>query len=364
MSHGLFICFIFLIMGCDSNENEVILDRNISSKYFLEPIDSVKFHSNFDSLRSENKSFLDHRYGYSILMDSNNLFNLTSINSNNEVVRYNFNSGNITNFGKTTNFDIEAFKIDKDEILLMYNDSLHVVDFELSSIKSIRFPKANIKRKHDIDFSMENRSNVFEYKNNYFLLYYIVNENNEGEEIYANTDPLLYFFDADTSYFTGSLENDTMFLFQYFRYPVINTDSSYIYFSSRVSNSLTMADENGNIKTIQIDETDNKYLPFEYRDQYQISKIKKYRFSSAYNKEILINSKHLFLIREIPTKIYINEGIKEYETKLEVIVYDKELNRLKNFFIDKSSYSYITLKEEKLYLFNLLKQKYYEFEVY
>ena len=128
-------------------------------------------------------------------------------------------------------------------------------------------------------------------------------------------------------------------------------------------NCISKSNSSLTVKHNRIDENKNGYLKLNPEDQYQISKLKKYRFTSFYNKSLIHSGENTYLIREFLHDSHYKKGIKNYNHDIELIVFNKNLEKQKSLFIKDNAYSFTFIKEGKLYLFNIQKNKYYIYEI-
>ncbi|WP_457618657.1 hypothetical protein [Lutibacter sp.] len=359
VSIGLLLILFFTLNSCTEKGKENSFKTKVSSIKYLTPIDSVDFVYKSPSWKGDSVNYYDNRYGYSLFLNMNNTFELVSINSNNELHRFNFKS-NLHSYSKPIcKNEILAFSIDSNYLSLLYNDTLYVKDFQLKNIDKFPFPKPNIQREHGIDFSIENNSNLFKINNYYVIMYYIVDEKGE----YRSTKYLFYYFNKEEAFFSNKMCEELEKSFQYFRYPAIVTDNNFIYHAPRIMNCISKSNSSSTVKHNRIDEKKDGYLKLNPEDQYQISKLKKYRFTSFYNKCIMSSGENIYLLREFLYNSYFEKGVKKYNHDIELIVFNKNLEKQKSYFIKDNAYSFTFIKNNKLYFFNLNKNKYYSYEI-
>lgn len=358
---GVLLFTVFFI-GCDrENQDKVIYQEKFD---YLSPIDSISFNYVLNLPKERNEEiYPDNRYGQNIHLDSNGCFIYTNINSLNELHTFNFCTNEHTFSETICNYRIDAFKIDSSRIYLLYNDTFYIKDYNLNTLDSFKFSSPTFNQKNRIDFTIENNSNLYKIKDYFALMYYVVDIEEDNSETYRNTDSLFYFFNRDTSYFAIRGCEESHVDFQYFRYPAIISDSDYLYHVHRTVNCISKSNEKSTIINKPIESTKNNYLNISNEDQYQISKLKKYRFSSDYNREILNYENYIFLIKEIPSKIYLEDDIINYNHILQIRKFDKQLNDIGNYYIKDNSMSYSFIKKGQLLIFSFTKQKYYIYEM-
>ncbi len=349
---GVLFSSVFILVGCNEDK-ELSNDKMI----FLTPVDSLNFNYASDSWKKSNPDYSENRYGYAIFLDTNDAFCYVSIDSDNQLHKFNFKTNIHSYSEKICTEKIEAYKLDSTSIYLLYNNTFYIKNYQLKTIDSFKYQSPIINKKHAIDFSVENSANLFKVKDYFALMYYVVDEMPDGTNLYRNSDYLFYFFNRDTAFFAskGCQELDTSF--QYFRYPAITSDSEYLYHSPRVMNCISKSNNVSTIINSKIDTIRKNYLSINHSDQYKISKLKKYRFSTDYNRDLILSGKYLYLIKEILDKIYYKDNVRKYEHVLEIKKFDKQLKHIRTFYIQDKIYSFAYIKEEKLYLFDIYKNK-------
>lgn len=353
----LFLSIFFLISGCDKNK---IIDKE---RTFLTPIDSIHFNYSSDSWKGINSNYSENRYGRKLMLDSNNNFWYFSIDSENQLHKFNFGTNKHSYSKKICNYKIEAYKLDTSLIYLLFDNKLVIKDYHLNTIDSFVYLAPTINKKHGIDFDLENSHSIFKVKNYLALLYYVVDTMSDGTNFYRMSDPLFYFFNRDTAFFAsnGCYKTDTSF--QYFRYPNVISDQEYLYHAPKVMNCISKSNEISTLLNVQIDTIRNNYLSINHSDQYQISKLKKYRFSSDYNREIKVSENFIYLLKEIPSKIYYEDKVRKYEHFLEISKFNKQLKLIETLNIKDKFYSFSFIKNKKLYLFDIYKNKCLIYEI-
>lgn len=356
---GLLFILFFIVNSCTEKRNENSNKTKIKSITYLIPIDSVDFDYNSTSWKGDSLNYYDNRYGYSLFQNADNTFKLVSINSNNELHHFDFKSNLHTYSKPFCKNELLAFSIDSSHINVLYNDTFYVKDYQLKNVDKFPFPKPNIQREHGIDFSIENNSNLFKVGNYFAIMYYIVDEKEE----YRSTKYLFYYFNRDKAFFSNKMCQELENSFQYFRYPVVVSDEKFIYHAPRIMNCISKSNSSLTVKHNRIDENKNGYLKLNTEDQYQISKLKRYRFTSFYNKSLIHSGENTYLIREFLHDSHNKKGIKNYNHDIELIVFNKNLEKQKSLFIKDNAYSFTFIKDGKLYLFNIQKNKYYIYEI-
>jgi len=350
----LFVSLLFLF-GCNEvkktgNELNFLKEE----KSFLAPFDSLSYNYSSDSWKGKLANYSENRYGQMLTLDSGNNFCYLSIDTDNELHRFNFSTNEHSYSSKICNSTIQAYKIDSSLIYLLYDDILFIKNFQLNTIDSFSYKHPVIDQQHGIDFTLENNSNLFKMKDYFALMYYVVDELPDGSGLFKNSENLFYFFNKDTSFFSGEgCEKLQDSVFQYFRYPTVTNDNGSIYHAPRVLNCISKTSEVSTIINSEIDAKTNNYLTINHLDQYEISKLKKYRFSTDYNREIINSGAYIYLIKETPDKIYYENGVRKYKHSLELRKFDMELNFIKTYYIQNKFYSFTYIDNDKLYLFDI-----------
>lgn len=350
---GVLLFCISLLGGCaDNNETSIYLDGEIP---FLEPVDTLTFHYENTSIKANSTGYSENRYGQVVLMDSNNNWHYWSIDSDKQLHHYDFRTGVHSYSDTITGESIQAYKLDASFIYLLYGDYLYVKDYTLHSLDSFPFPRPVIDQMHGIDFSIENSYNLVKTNQYFMLMYYVVDKQENGTSRYRNTYDAFYFFNRDTSFFAirGCVSADSVF--QYFRYPALTYDGEYLYAAPRVKNCIARFSESLVAEYSVIEEDRNNYLTLEHADQYEISKLKKYRFSSDYNRDILIDGHHVYLIKEVPRKIYLENGVRMYDRILKVVAFNKDLSGSHSAYLEDQKYQISWVHKDRLYLFDFSK---------
>lgn len=355
---GVLFSSIFILTGCE-------VEKDLSSEdiHFLAPTDSLNFNYSSDSWKTFNPDYSEKRYGYSIFLDSNKTFNYVSIDSDNQLHKFNFDSNTHSYSKKICNGKINAYKLDSTLIYLLYDNTLYIKDYQLKTVDSFRYQSPIINKQHAIDFSVENNANLFKVKDYFVLMYYVVDEMADGTNLYRNSDYLFYFFNRDTTFFASKGCKGLDTTFQYFRYPAISSDSEYLYHTPRVMNCISKSNSDSTILNSKIDTIRKNYLSINHSDQYEISKLKKYRFSTDYNRDLILSGSFIYLIKEIPYKIYYENNVRTYEHILELKKFDKQLKHTKTFYIQDKIYSFAYIGEGKLFLFDINKNKALSYEI-
>lgn len=336
-----------ILVGCKSSEKSKSNEIN-----FNNPIDSIEFNYLSETLKKTNINYSENLYGDIVLKDSSNKFKYYSINSDNQLHIFDF-STNIHYYSKKIcNYDIKGYMIDSSHIYLLYNDFFYIKDFNLNTLDSFKYPKPKINKKHDFDFSIENTSNIFKLKNYFVIMYYEVDNISKGQDLYKNTDKLFYFFNKDTSFFNGNNCNINDTTFQYFRYPAVASDGNYLYHAPRVMNCISKTNNISTIINSKIVTKKGNYLTCSFNDQFEISKLKKYRFSTDYNRNIITDGDYVYLFTEIPLRIYEEQNVKKYDRILKLTKYNKNLKLMKTYFIKNKNYNYPFISNNKLYIIN------------
>lgn len=355
LAHPSCIVGVCIFLFCCSCENRGVVQNDTES--YLKPLDTLFFNysSNTDKSGSE---YLDNRYGYRIVGLPDGSFKYYSIDSDNQFHEFDFKTSTHTYSENRFQGEIDAYLIDTTEVYLLSGNWLYVLDYQLTIIDSFFYSTPHVPHeKYGIDFSLESGSNLYRVDDYFVLLYYVVDELEDGTGLYRNTDSLFYFFNADTAFFTGRgcAERDTAF--QYFRYPCIAVNNGFIFHSPKMLNCIAKSDENSTILSRKIDTVRKNYLSFRHSDQYQMSKLKRYRFSSDYNRELVIDQGRMFLFTQIPEKIYYKENVRKYEHIFQLNEFDENLVLKKTSYIKHDSYSFSYLNDDTLYLFNKFKNR-------
>ncbi|MCO5259607.1 MAG: hypothetical protein M9916_05640 [Crocinitomicaceae bacterium] len=351
------LILMYSLLGCNSNSNQRIKESDKIT--YLHPVDSISFTYQSSSWKGNSSNYTENQYGQNMFIDSNNNFKYVSINSRNEIHVFDFGTNQHSYSEPITSSNLEAWLIDSNLIYLLYNDTLHIKDYDLNTIDAFAYKKPKIKLPHGIDFSVENNNSLFKVNDYYVLMYYVVDKN----EWYRNTKYLFYYFNQDTSFFSNKVCEELETSFQYFRYPVIASDGFFLYHAPRVLNCISKSNELKTQNHSIIDNLKNNYLSLKHIDQYQISKLKKYRFSTDYNKEVFITTDYVYLLKEFPIDIHVENNIQIYNHNLELIKFDKNLKKISSYYIKDNVYYYAFMKEKKMYLFNFKKNKYYVYEI-
>lgn len=360
-SIGLFFTVLTILVGCNDNNGDNEVSKNILT--YISPIDSTEFNYSSASRKDNHNDFSEIRFGQNLYLTSDKQMFYASINSDNELHTFNFKTTEHTYSKPICSSKIDAFKIDSSEIYLLYDSVFYVKDYQLNTLDSFVYTHPKIDQKHAIDFSSENNSNLFKIKNYFVLMYYVVDEKPDNTNVYKNTEYLFYYFNRDTSFFASKGCPELATTFQYFRYPAVASDGEFLYHTPRVINCISKSDEHKTWINSPINKLKNNYLSINPEDQYQISKLKRYRFSTDYNRDLILTKNNIYLIKEIPSKIYYEQNVRMYETVLELKKFDKQLNLIKTTYIKDKIYSYALIKEGKLLLFNFYKNKYYTYEI-
>lgn len=355
---GVLFLSVFLLIGCDESK-----ELSTENKILLTPIDSLIYDYSSDTQKITNPDYSENRYGYYIFLDSNEQFIYLSINSDNQLHKFNFDSNVHSYSEKICNSNIDAYMIDSSNIYLLYNNIFYIKNHQLKTIDSFTYESPNLSQKHAIDFSVENNANLFRIKDYFALMYYVVDEMPDGTNLYRNSDELFYFFNRDTAFFASKGCNELNTSFQYFRYPAIISDNEFLYHTPRVMNCLSKSNSVSTFQNSKIDGVGKNYLTINHSDQYEISKLKKYRFSTDYNRDLILSGSFIYLIKEIPDKIYYEKNVRTYEHVLEIKKFDKKLKHIKTSYIKDKIYSFAFVKEGNLYLFDINRNKALIYEI-
>lgn len=355
-SIGLLFIILAIQTGCKEN-------INTDQKSYLSPVDSLAFNYTSASWRGNDPNYSDYRFGKHMFIDSSRTFVYVTIDSDKQLHTYNFKTSMHTYSKQICSSNIDAFKIDSSLVYLVFDGTFYVKDYQLNTIDSFPYASPNITQKHDIDFSIENNSNLFRIGNYYALMYYVVDEKPDGTNLYRNSDRLFYYFNRDTAFFANKTCPEADTTFQYFRYPAVTNDSEHIYHAPRVLNCISRSNWDGTSINTSIDTSKNNYLTIRADEQYEISKLRTYRFSTDYNRDLIASGNYIYLIKEFPNKIYYENNVRTYDHILEVKKFDKQLKVIKTFYIKDNSYSFAFIEDNKLYLFNLDKNKCLVYEI-
>jgi len=353
----LFLSFIFF--SCHSSGN-----RPDNEFTYVLPVDSFTFDYKSKTRKSLSSKYSENRYGRKIVRDKDGTLKYLSIDSDKQLHQFLFKSNSHTYSEKICNKEIDGYMIDSSLIYLLYDSTFYIKDFNLSTIDSFKFRPPSLTQKHGIDFSGENGSNLFRFKEYFFLMYYVIDKLKDGDEIYRNSDYLFYFFNKDTAFFASKGCEELQETFQYFRYPSVANNNKYIFHAPKVLNCISKSNEERTKINASIDSTQNhNYLKINHSDQFVISRLKKYRFSTDYNKNILLTDKYVLLLKEIPERIYLEENVRKYDIVLQIDKFDLDLNFIKSFYIKDKSYSEAYVEKDSLYLFKLNKNKTFVYEI-
>lgn len=345
-----------LVMNSCTNhvDNTVNVNDNLT---FLLPKDSMFFDYSNETRKNTDLDYFESRYGYYVSIDENNNFVYLSIDSDNQLHKFESKTNTHSYTKKIWSDKIDAYKIDNEQVYLLYNDVFHIKNYQLQTLDSFPYKSPSINQRHSIDFSGENNSNLFKVGDYYALMYYVVDDMPDGSSLYRNHEKLFYFFNRDTAFFGGNDCIEFKNSFQYFRFPAITSDNQSIFHAPRVLNCISKTNHTSTKINSKIDYEENNYLSFEHSDQYEISKLKNYRLGSHYNRDLLVSGDNIYLIREIPQKIYFEEGVKKYKHIIEIRKYDKELNHIESYYIENNVYSLISIKNGRVFLFDFEKNK-------
>lgn len=335
----------------DEEKYELLLDDII----YLKPVDSLFF--DFDSETRDlvnyyDNNYVENRYGYHLFVDSNEIFNYVSIDSYNRLHIFNFKTYVHSYSEPICNCNIDAYKIDSEYLYVLCDSIFYIKDYNLKTLDYFSYKTPYLEEINSIDFSVENESNLYKINEYFVVMYYVVNEIEDGSKLYSNTNKLFYFFNRDTSFFASEGCKEHLSSFHYFRFPAVASDGEYLYHTHRVMNCISKSNEIATIINAEIEENDN-YLSLEFSDQYEMSKLKKYRYSTDYNRNLYFSNEFVYLIKEIPVKIYYEDDIRKYELALKVIKFDKELTKIHTAYISERIYSFAYISDEKLFLFNI-----------
>lgn len=356
---GLLFALIYILVGCNHQQEKLkskILYTGIS---YVSAIDSVSFNYESESWKGSNSDYNDYRYGQNIFVDSSKSFRYVSINSENELHFFDFHTNEHSYSKPICNDKIDAYKIDSSLIYLLYNNIFYVKDYQLKTLDSFVYKQPNIRYQHDIDFSIENSSNLFKIKQYFVLMYYVIDKTGE----YRNTKYLFHYFNKEVSFFANKMCDELDTSFQYFRFPAVTSDNNFLYHTPRVLNCVSKSNELKTVKHVAIDTAKNNYLSLDHEDQYHISRLKKYRFSTDYNKDLICSGDNVYLLKEFTKEKSFKNGIQVYKHNLELIKFDKKLNKLKSIYIKENLYDYALIFNKRLYLFNFQKNKYYIYDI-
>lgn len=348
---GVLLLSIMTTMGCNENQ------EGINKRVFLMPIDSLVFNYSSDSRQKSNPDYAENRFGYAIFRDTSHHFRYFSIDSENQLHTFDFGTNSHSYSEKIVEGNIQAYLLDSLSLKIIVDNIFYIKDYQLKTIDSFKFTPPTFEKKHGIDFSVENSSNLFKVRDYFVLMYYIIDELPDGTNIYRNSNELFYFFNRDTAFFSGKGCQELDNSFQYFRYPAIASDHEHLYHTPRVLNCISKSNHIATVLNSKVDTNRANYLSINHYDQYEISKLKKYRFSTDYNRDLILSDKHLYLIKEIPEKIYYKDNVRMYQHILEIKKFDKQLKSLKTFYIQDKFYSFAYILDEKLYLFNIQQNK-------
>lgn len=350
--------FLIVIFNCGCNQNQ----QNTRIIDYLEPIDSVLIKGfNDTTIMALNSN--PNRYGEFLFRDSNDCFVYRSLNSNNQLHMYNICT-NVHDYSERL-FDneINAALLDTHFMYVLTENQFYQMDYQLKIIDSFFFKQPKINLNHGIDFDFENHSNLFKVNEYFVVMYYEIVDKSDGTKIYQNTNPIFYYFNKDTAFFASNSPSLKDSSFQYFRYPAIASDQNHLYHIERMNNHLLKSNQTEVSERTIIDSVQSNYWSMKHEDQYNLSKMKKIRFSTHYNRQVLAGKEHVLVATEYPSKIANVDGIRTYNHDIILRFYDKSLNRLKSYRIRDNAISYIYYSRSLLYIFNFHKQKYYVYKV-
>jgi len=352
------LLFLFLINATSCQQGSESESKRVEFAYDL-PVDSGSFNYDDRSGNETDRDYVENRFGRGIFK-VNNHFVYKSIDSENRLHSFDFSTNTHSYSKKICNSKIDGFKIENERIYLLYDSIFFVKDHLLNTIDSFPFPSPIIDGKHSIDFSMENGSNIIKNKDFFGVVYYQVDPISGN---YGNTEKIFYLFNKDTAFFVGQNCQEVDTTFQYFRYPCVAEEEQFIYFSPKIGNCISRVGVQGNEISAKIDSSSSRYLTLNSEDQYQISRLKKYRLSSDYNRRIILSNDYVFLLKEFKKRSYVKDNIMQYERDLILKKFDKNLNAKGSIYIKNTPFSNIYLEGNTLYLFSFLKQKFYVYEV-
>lgn len=356
---GLLICWIFCFSSCVDSlkiKNKETTRKKIN--YTL-PSDSIEFSYCTSSWKKSSFNYSENQYGQNVYRDKNNHLMYASINSLNELHTFDFQTNKHSYSKEITDENIDAYLIENERFNLIYENNLIVKDFKLRTLDSFIFNLPKIIQQNGIDFSMENKSNLFKVNNYFVLMYFVV----DHRKVYRNSKLLFYYFNKDTAFFNNRMCKELENSFQYFRYPAVCSDGKFLIHSPRVLNCISKSNE---IKTClhkKIHLKDNYYLKIKPEDQYEMSRLKKYRFSTYYNKEILFLDGNYYLLQEFPSKITYFKEIPTYKHSLRLQKYNNNLEKIKSIIIKDNVYQTLFIEGNYFYVINFNLNKCYKYEI-
>lgn len=356
------LLFIISSFSCNNNNNAGKPLSKVSYDYLL-PVDSINFDYTTGSKLSSNTEYSEDFYGQNRVWLKDGSFLYASINSRKELHVFDFKTNKHQYSKQICPYSIKAYRVDSGAIYLIYNGFFYKKNFQLKTLDSFRYPAPSISKPHGIDYDKENNANLFKVGDYFALMYYIIDKAKDGSDSYRHTNYLFYYFNKDTSFFAdkGCLDKNPSF--EYFRYPALTSDGGYIYHAPRVKNCLAKSNYLKTLFTKPIDSSKNNYLTLQPNDQYLVSKVKRFRFSTDYNRDLLVTPNSLFLLKGFPKRIYKKKGITKYERNLELIEFDKQLNVKNHFYIRDTKYTFVFINGRNLFLFNFEKGKYYVYKI-
>lgn len=356
---GVLFLLILTMFSCNQ-----ISERSSGSESgqinFVTPVDSGGFEFSSPSLKTEDVNYSDNRYGSEFFIDKTGNLAYFSIDSEKEIHRYNIGGSEHSYSEKIIEGEIEGFRIEDSTIYILADSIFYVKNHGLQTLDSFNYLPPKIENKYGIDFSTEVGFNLFKVQDFYGIIYYEV-DSETG--VYGTTDSLFYLFNADTAFFTGHLCPSIATSFQYFRYPCLDVDNEFIYHAPKVGNCISKTRIGGETLTKSITDDSNRYLDLKVEDQYQISLLKKYRYTTDYNRKIMVNDDNIFLVKEFLIDAYQENKITKYNRGIEVVKFDKDLSLVKTYRLDVPSFSHAVLDGNKLIILSLYREKFYVYEV-
>jgi len=347
------------------HSNQTISKINVK-KYnkIIEPSNkNIKFKSNIYNIK--NNFYIP--LNSSVFID-NNINSLIYINSNYDVILYNYynNSFDILYNNKLNNISYSSsIKLKNNIIYYFYNGNINIIKINLFNLSLDSFELKSYNEKHLLYY---NNSYILYNKNSYFTIY----KNNKTKNISLNSKLIsvniknniniitynisknsIYYFDINNKYNLNFIKNITIYNFNIKYISANNGLSSIIYNNFTAENILNNIFYN--IKNINNNLLYSKYLYiYENNKTYNTSIIYKNNVSYNSNTIIMYNdyniiiynttflySKYYIKINSEKQKIYFNKTLISFNvtSKLSYKLFIKTND--KNFELKNKNFTYI-----------------------
>lgn len=349
----ILLVFISIILGCEYKNSKRILN-------YSQPIDSLMFNFTEGNIQINKENFTigkninfvnDTEFVYNELTDPIGLHSFSSIDNKHSYINF------------RNKLNVIATMINDSEISVLTDSFLYRFDLTFNIFDSFKYKKPVINYVNGVDWSND-ETNLFKIGNFYTVIYYKVTDDGE----YRNTPEQFYLFNKDTAFFSGQECNCIKNEYNYYRYPVAVTDENYLYYSPSLHNCISRINSNFNSAPLHhsIKTSKTNYLMFDKEFIYSLSKHEEMRFTTDFNFKMFCDNSSIYLLKEFTSDILIDKNnIKKYNRGLEVIKLDKNFNFIKSTYIDLSTklyYGRVKLHNNKIYFFNLEKNKCYVFK--